>query len=71
MADRLLCFSEAHLIKSSFHYELVEKVATLEVIQPRQIIQTVNLFEVHEKMNSVDSHRLEVSAELDVPNYLY
>ena len=46
-------------------------MATLQVIQQRQIIQTVNLFEVHEKVNSVNPHGLEVPAELDVPDNLY
>ena len=71
MTDRLLRFCKAHLIQSSFHYELIEQMATLKVIQQRQIIQTVNLFEVHEKMNSVNPHCLEIPAELDVPDYLY
>lgn len=69
VANCLLHLAEAHLVQARLHDQLVEQVSALEVIQSRQVFQTVHLLVVQEQVHAVYSHGFKISAELHVPNY--
>ena len=71
MTQGLLNVTETHLLEPSLHHDLIQQVPALQVIHPSKVVFCPYLFVLEEEVDSIYSHRFEVSTEFLVAYYLY
>ena len=61
---------EAHLLEPRLHDQLVQQVATLQVVELGQVVGALDLLVVHEEVHPVYPHCFEVASEFDIAHDL-